>query len=275
MSTDMHGFERDTLSAVLGSKRVWGVHVVANALLMLGFYYWIRIPEETGWEVALTVFAALAITFCTLCLHSATFDYFSLASERRFIDSLRRSIVRVPAFLLWTIIFGAVLWMIGELWGHDEQAGGYARHLLPLFARKGTTPRSMFSAAYWLVWFLYFFVWPILFLPVGAQVATKNIRGFLSAAAFRPIRRWRFWLAYLVCFVVGAYAPFYLAWMVPRKPSPLSDQQWSMVFRLGFGYLLMVTAWLVLCAAIMRASEGSEPVAEKTVPEPLQAAPTS
>jgi hypothetical protein len=271
MSTDTRGFERDTLSTVLGSKRVWAVHMVANALLMLVFFYWIRIPEETGWEFALTVIGGLAIAFCTLSLHTATFDYFSLASQRRFIASLRRSIARVPAFLLWTIIFGVVLWLIGELWGYDEQAGGYTRHLLPLFARKGTTPRSMFSVAHWLVWFLYFFVWPILFLPVGAQVATKNIRGFLSAAALRPIRKWRFWLTYLVCFVIGAYIPYTLAWMVPRKPSPLSDQQWSMGLRLGFGYLLMVTAWVILCAAIMRASGGESEAQRQPEPRPIAA----
>jgi len=269
MSTAMQGFEHDTLSAVLSSKRVWLVHVIVNALLMVAFFYWIRIPEETGWEFALTVVGALAIAFCTLWLHGATFSYFNTTSERRFTASLRSSIARIPAFLLWTIIFGVVLWMIGELWGYNEQAGGYARHLLPLPMRQGITPRTMFSATHWGVWFLYFFLWPILFLPVGAQVSVKNFRGFWSAAALRPIRRWRFWLAYLVCFVVGAYSPYYLAWMVPRKPSPLSDQTWNMVLRLGFGYLLLVTSWIVLCAAIMRATGGEETVT-RVEPEPVQ-----
>lgn len=270
MSTGMHGFERDTLSAVLNSKRVWLVHLIGNALLMVAFFYWIRIPEETGWQFALTILGALVIAFGTLWLHSATFDYFSLASEQQFKSSLRRSVARLPAFLLWTIAFGVVLWLIGQLWTYDEQTGGYARHSLPLFIRKGVTPRSMFSGAHWGVWFLYFFLWPILFLPVGGQVAVMNFYGFWSAAAFRPIRRWRFWLAYLVCFVVGAYVPYTLAWMVPRKPSPLSEQTWSMVLRLGFGYLLLVTAWIVLCAAIMRASDGEETVTEAEA-QPVQA----
>lgn len=100
-------------------------------------------------------------------------------------------------------------------------------------------------------------------------MAVKNFRGFWAAAALRPIRRWRFWLAYLVCFVVGAYFPYYLAWMVPRKPSPLSDQTWSMVLRLGFGYLLLVTAWVILCAAVMRASVEPESVT-KSQPGPLE-----
>jgi len=264
MSSDMQRFERDTLSTVLNSKRVWLVHLITNALLMLAFFYWIRIPEETGWQLLLTGVAGLAIAFCALCLHSATFDYFSMTSERQFTSSLRRCVARVPAFLVWTIVFAIVLWLIGQLWGYDEQAGGYARHSLPLFVREGTSPRTLFSAVHWGVWFLYFFLWPILFIPVGAQIAVKNFRGFWSAAAFQPIRRWRFWLAYLLCFLVGAYVPYYLAWMVPRKPSPLSEQTWSMALRLGFGYVLLVSAWVVLCAAIMRASSGEEPSAQPT-----------
>jgi hypothetical protein len=270
MNTDMRGFELDTVSAVINSKRVWLVHVVANAVLMVAFFYWVRIPEETGWQFALTMFGALVIAFCTLWLHCATFDYFSMASERLFTRSLRHSLARIPAFLVWTLVFGAGLCLIGQLWGYGEQTGGYAHHSLPMLLRKNVTPRNMFSAAYWGVWFLYFFLWPILLLPLGAQVAVRNFRGFWSAAAFRLIRRWRFWLAYAVCFVVGAYVPYYVAWMVPRKPSPLSDQTWSMVLRLGFGYLLLVTAWVVLCAAIMRASGGQESVRE-VEPEPLQA----
>ncbi|HXU14925.1 MAG TPA: hypothetical protein VN708_07330 [Terriglobales bacterium] len=268
MSTGMQGFERDTLSAVLSSKRVWLLHFIVNGMLMLAFFYWIRIPEETGWEFTLTVVGGLTIAFCALWLHCATFDYFSMASEQHFTSSLRRSLARIPAFLVWTIIFAAVLWLIGQLWAYDEQTGGYARHSLPLLLRKDIGPRSMFSAAHWGVWFLYFFLWPILFLPVGGQIAAMNFPGLWTAAAFRPIRRWRFWLAYLACFVVGAYIPYTLAWMIPRKPSSLGEQTWSMGLRLGFGYLLLVTAWVVLCAAIMRAS-GGEKAVTKTEPEPV------
>jgi len=268
MSTGMQGFERDTLSAVLSSKRVWLLHFIVNGMLMLAFFYWIRIPEETGWEFTLTVVGGLTIAFCALWLQCATFDYFSMASEQHFTSSLRRSLARIPAFLVWTIIFAAVLWLIGQLWAYDEQTGGYARHSLPLLLRKDIGPRSMFSAAHWGVWFLYFFLWPILFLPVGGQIAAMNFPGLWTAAAFRPIRRWRFWLAYLACFVVGAYIPYTLAWMIPRKPSSLGEQTWSMGLRLGFGYLLLVTAWVVLCAAIMRAS-GGEKAVTKTEPEPV------
>jgi hypothetical protein len=263
MSSRMQGFERDTLTAVMISKRVWFVHLIGNALLMVAFFYWTQIPEETGWQVSLTVVCGLAIAFLTLWLHGCTFAYFRPESERRFRTSLRHSIAHIPALLFWTLIFGLVLGFIGHLWNYEEQAGGYARHLLPNFLRGVTTPRSMSSFSHGLMWFLYFFVWPILFLPVGAQAATRNFRGFVSAAAFRPIREARFWLTYFVCFMIGAYIPYRLAWMVPQRASPLSAQEWSMALRLGLGYLLLVTAWVVLCAAIMRASNGEKPAAEQ------------
>jgi hypothetical protein len=272
MNSRMQGFERDTMMAVVNSKRVWLLHAAANALLMVAFFYWTRIPEETGLQFALTVAGGLLIAFVTLWLHSATFDYFRPA-EHSLKESLRRSAACVPAFLVWSVIFGLGLWLIGRLWGYDEQVGGWVHHLLPGFLRNMVTPRSAFSAMSWVLWFLYFFFWPTLFLPVGAQVAVKNFRGFYAAAAFRPLRELRFWMTYLVCFLIGAYVPFKIVWMIPTKPSTLNEQTWSMVARLGAGYLLMVTAWLVLCAAIMRASDGGAAVASEPEPAPIAVAP--
>jgi len=275
MNSRMQTFERDTFTAVLNSKRVWLVHVIANALLMIAFFYWTRIPEETGWEFSLTVVCGLAIGFATLWLHCSTLAYFRAGSERSFSTSLRSSIGRIPAFLIWTVIFAIGLWLVGQLWNHDEQAGGYVRHLLPQFLRRVIAPRSMFSSWHWAIWFLYFFLWPIMCLPVGAQVAIKNFRGFYSAAALRPVREVRFWLVYMICFLIGAYVPFVLAWMVPREASSLNVQTWSMIFRLGIGYLLLVTAWVVLCAAIMRASEGDESTHKEIEPAPIHTTPAS
>src|SRR5712692_4504018 len=128
MNPRMQGFERDILTAVVTSKRVWLVHVVVNALLMVAFFYWTRIPEESGLQFALTVTSGLLIVFVPLWLHSATFDYFRPAAGRSLRGSLRHCVLRVPAFLLWSAIFGVVLWLLGQLWGYDEQIGGWARH---------------------------------------------------------------------------------------------------------------------------------------------------
>jgi heme/copper-type cytochrome/quinol oxidase subunit 4 len=274
MSSRMQGFERGTLIDVLKSKRVWLIHLFTNALLMVAFFYWTRISEATGWQFALTVVFGLGIAFVALWLHCATFLYFQPESGNRFAASLRTSVTNIPAFLVWTVVFGLVLWWIGRLWTYDSQIGGWTHHALPLFLRRRVAPRSLFVTSHWLTWFLYCFLWPILFLPFGGQAAAKSFRGFFSRAALRPVRELRFWVAYLVCFVVGAYAPYTLAWMVPKKPSSLSAQTISMVVRLGIGYLLLVTAWVVLCAAIMRAGDGEQEAKMEREPAPILAQPS-
>jgi hypothetical protein len=269
MNSRMQGFESDVFTAVMNSKRVWLVHVIANAALLAGFFYWTQIPEESALLFGLTAGSGLLIACVTLWLHCATFDYFQPTWEFNFKESLRRSVPRVPAFLLWVVIFGLVLWLIGQVWSYDTQIGGWMRHMQPGPVRRTITPRSAFSATSWLMWFLYFFVWPILLLPVGAQVAVRNFRGFLSRAAIRPFVSLHFWAVYFVCFLIGAYFPYRLAWMIPRTPSSLNAQTWSMVMRLGIGYLLLVTGWLVLCAAIMRASDGEGVRDNEPKPRPL------
>ena len=272
MNPRMQGFERDTMMAVVNSKRVWLLHVAVNALLMVAFFYWTRIPEESGLQFALTVVSGLLIAFVTFWLHGATFDYFR-PGERSLAASLRRSAACAPAFLVWSVIFGLGLWLIGQLWNYDAQIGGWVRHLLPGFLRRLVTPRSVFSVISWLVWLLYFFVWPILLLPVGGQVAVKNFGGLYSTRAFRPLRELRFWIVYFVCFTIGAYVPYKLVWMTPTKPTTLNQQTWSMVLRLGVSYVLLVTAWLVLCAAIVRASDGGAELASEPAPEPVALTP--
>lgn len=274
MNSRMQDFERDTVTALLNSKRVWVVHVVVNALLTVAFFYWTRISEESGLEFALTVVGGVLIVFVTLWLQSATFDYFRPAGDRRLISSLRRSASRVPAFLLWAVIFGLGLWLIGQFGDYSEQIGGWVRHLLPGFLRRALAPRSAFAVTSWFIWFLYFVLWPILFLPVGAQVAVRSFRGFFSLAGLRPLREWRFWIVYFLCFVVGAYVPYRLAWMIPTHPSTLTEQTRSMLVRLGIGYLLLMTAWLMLCSAIMRASDENGAVAGEDELKPVAVTPT-
>ena len=248
------GIERDSVMAVLQSKRVWLAHVVGNALLFVAFFYWVQIKEETGGKFALSVVGGLLILLCTLLLHGATFDYFREGTSSSFVSAMRRVIPRLPWLLLWALIFGCVLWLIAQLWGYDAQAGGWARHVLPEFLRKRVGPRSMISASTKLVWFLFFFVAPIVLLPVGSCTASFGLRGMFSAKAWRPVREGRFWIVYAVYFVIGAYLPYKLAYITPTKGSALSAQTWSMVMRLGVGYLLLVTMWLIVCAAIARAT---------------------
>ena len=275
MKSRMAGFEHDTFSAVWNSKRVWLIHVFANALLFTAFFYWLRIDDESGFHVAITVLLGAAIILCTMWLHAATMDYFHayhVGDTPAFGHSMSKSLARVPAFLVWALVFGVVLELIAGAWDHDAQIGGWSRHLLPLFLRKHLSPREMTSAFVALVWFVFYFLWPILLLPVAAQVARFNFRGFFGRPllnAFRPIRSLRFWILYIVCFVVGLYLPYRLANVVPKEHASLHYQTTSMAARIGIGYLLLIAAWLVVCSATTRTIKGEsapEVISEVTNP---------
>lgn len=255
--------ERDSVMAVLNSKRVWLTQMIANALLFAAFFYWLQIKEETGAWFAVTVVVGLIIVFFTLLLHGATFAYFREGTDSSFGSALRRVIPRLPWLLLWAVAFGVVLHLLSQMWNYDAQAGGYARHLLPEFMRKQVSPRSAISLISMVIGFLVFFVWPVVFLPVGATTASMGLRGMFSTNAWRPFRNIHFWITYGICFLIGAYVPYKLAYMTPAKASALNAQTWSMVMRLGIGYLLLVTMWLVLCAAMARATAGHTTVEER------------
>ena len=258
MNSRMQGFERDVMAAAWKGRSVWALHLAVNALLIVTFFYWTQIPEATGWQFAGSMLSGLLIVFVALWLHCGTLDYFAehFASRESSVQrSLRSTVSRVPAFLVWAVVFGFGFWVLGQLWDYTEQAGGWARHVLPEFLRHMVTPRLAFSLTSGVVAILFFGLWPIVFLPVGAQVAARSFRGFFEAAALRPVREWRFWVFYIVCFVGGIYVPYRLAWMTPIRPSTLHHEMVSVVARFGFGYVLLVTAWLILCAAIQRASK--------------------
>lgn len=263
MKSHMAGFERDVLNAVWNSKRVWLLHVIANAVLFTAFFYWLRISDESAGWFAVTVLVGAMVLLCTLWLHAATLDYFHRVhtqSSSSVADAMRAAIARVPAFLAWTIVLAVVLDLIGSAWDYDAQVGGWARHMLPGFLRQMSSPRGMTAAFVALVWFLFYFLWPIIFLPVGAQVASYNFRGFFGRKlldAFRPLRELRFWGVYVVCFVLGMYLPYLLVNMDPKQGGSLHYQTASMVGRLGIAYLLLVTGWLLVCSAIARVMKDS------------------
>lgn len=280
MKSRMAGFEHNTLTAVWNSKRLWIIHALADALLFTVFFYWLRIDDESGFHVAITVLLGAAIILCIMWLHAATLEYFHRAHREtspNFSDAMRAALARVPAFLVWALIFGYVLSIISGAWDYDSQVGGYTRHLLPLFLRKHVSARNMTSAFVAIVFFLFYFLWPIVFLPIGSQVARFNFRGFIGRpllAALRPLRELRFWAVYIVCFVLGMYVPYLLANVDPRDHASLHYQTTSMIARLGLGYLLLITCWLIVCSAMGRAIEG-EPHAEVTDPAPEPLAPVA
>jgi len=271
MSASTQGFHRDVFHAAWRARRVWMLQLIANAVIMVAFFYWLKIHDTSVGMFAVSAFAGAAILFATLSLHGATFHYF-----RRPLSGLSSSF-RLAAshsfsLLMWALLFGLILWLTRRLWTYDEQIGGWARHAMPTFLRSHVSPRSVITAATWIVDLFVFVLWPIVFLPVGSYVASYGWRGFFRSSAIRSLAEVQYWILYIACFVVGGYVPYKLAYLTPTKASSLTSQTASMVLRLGVAYLLMVTAWMIVCAAIARA--GDEDVVSDRAVDPVEAAPS-
>jgi hypothetical protein len=61
--------------AMLRSKRLVALHLVANAVLLAGASLWLLIPDEHGWQLLASAVSALLMLFLFLWLNSGTLAY--------------------------------------------------------------------------------------------------------------------------------------------------------------------------------------------------------
>jgi len=278
----MEHFEVDSATALGNSKRLWLLHFFLNAALFAAFFAWLRIPDQRASQILLTVVAGLLILFLTLWLHASTLTYFQSyheLSEASLASAWRRSLRHLPAFLFCLIVFAVALWLVTVARTYNDQLAGYVRHLLPEFVRSSVSPRQAARFGRWLFFFIFWFLIPLLLLPIGTQVAARGFRGFVGHSLARALRVFfslRFWILYAVCYLAGIWVPWKLAKRFPRwnDSGTLREQATSAGWRFFVGYLLLLTAWLLLASALGRlTAERAEPPEEVAVSEPVAEPP--
>jgi len=274
----MKQFEADSAAALGRSKRLWLLHFFLNAALFFAFFGWLRIPDQRASQILLTVVAGVVIFFLTLWLHASTLTYFQSYhedAEASLASAWRRTLGHVPAFLIWLIIVAAALWLVSVARTYNGQLTGYFRHLLPEFMRSSVSPRQVARIGMWVFFFIFWFLVPLFFLPIGTQVAARGFRGFVGhslGGALRAFFSLRYWVLYAVCYVAGVWVPWKLAKMFPRWniSGTLRQQATSAGLRFFFGYLLLITAWLLLASALGRlTAERAAPKEPVGVREPV------
>lgn len=87
--------------------------------------------------------------------------------------------------------------------------------------------------------------WPLVWIAVVALLLPLAGFAVNGAQALASYKHWWYWVSALVLLVVGVYLPYKLVTWVPGV-SGLTMQTVSLIARAGFGYLLLVTAWLML-----------------------------
>jgi predicted ribosomally synthesized peptide with SipW-like signal peptide len=257
----------EIVHAVWHSKRVWLLHIIANAVLMLLAYLFLVLPDRTGLQVFGSAFVAALVILAALWLHGSTFAYFNDVHDSScptllapnsgakgwgcWWKNFRAFPRRLPAALLWLLVIVAILWLWMRLDPWLYSISGLMRQKSTLL-RKMFSPRSMDQIVHFKLFFVWAFILPITFLPLFAAISRRGFAGWAAhgwRAVLRAIKNWRWWLSYFILFHLAFWFPLRLAHWVPSA-STLGGEFTSLILRFTLAYLLAITAWLLTISAV-------------------------
>ncbi len=238
----------------------WVVQFVATVGLLLFAYWWLLWPDERAWQVGASLAtAAIAILFA-LWLECATLAFFG-ERDRTIFAAFRRSFRRLPAFVLWAIVFALLLWGVHLF---QSTVPAISVRIAQVFgARSRIVTR-------WLTCFVMALQWviiPAVLLPIASRISSSGLRGWRLTVPWRSLKRGSYWAGYCVALIVGAYIPYKLIRWVPN-PSTLRREAWSMSLRFTAAYVLVITAWVFLAWLLGRDNEVPAAAGERTVELP-------
>ncbi len=257
------GIERSALAATWHHKRLWLLHVVGNGGILGLAYAWLWIPDEKVWQLVFSAVLPLGMIAGALWLHGGTLAFFRQlhgGQSDRGWPAFRTTLTRLPALALWLVILYLILWLIAWIGGFVDDLSKWIASWLTMTLRSPVTPRSVAKVLGGIVWFMRWFLVPLALMSFALQVNTQGFSAFRARGirrAWELFRRLRYWLAYAVLFVIGAYVPYKLVWWVPEVEG-LSLEATGMAVRLVAAYLLAVTAWLILLSALGRLGSAPE-----------------
>jgi hypothetical protein len=266
---------RWSVSAVWRSQKIWWLQFVLNPVLFLAAVWWLTIPDARIWQLVLSVVLAIGILIALLWLHAGSFvafaDFHGEEEQRSPFAAVRPSL---PAFGVWALLMALCLCLVSWLSSGTYQYASFLRSNLPLGARQALSESRIDSVFSFLCWCLFWIVIPGLFVPWGLQAAKYGLAGLgsLGVSGWSDIVHKRFyWMVVIVLAIVGAFVPgMLLAWH--PKVSTFKAELVSLFVRLLVGWLLGVTAWMVLLSVVGRLSVEEIPLEAEPPAEDLDSA---
>ncbi len=249
--------EREAVAAVWRAKRLWALHVGGTLLLAVLAYAWLAIPDARLWQVGVTVVLGVALLLAFLWLQASTFEFFAQAhagSTAGVRAAFRATLRRLPALVVWALLFALVLWVIDWAGGWVRYAADWLGSALTMTLRTPVSPQAVAGVLNTVLWVLAWVWAPLRLLPLAVEVSANGFGGFRGArraVAQRVFRRGRYWLGYLALLALGTWLPTVLIDWFPQVES-LWAQALSLLLRFLAAYLLLVTAWLLLASLLAR-----------------------
>ena len=221
------------------SRKLFLLHLVANALLLWLGYEWLGVGESTRPRLLFSALDALAILALACWFHGATLVFFRAGGPEPKINGAFRTALRhVPALLVAAIL---VLALYGLLAGAAAASGQPAFRLASWLTLKLRTPvkpatvARIFLGGFWIVRWA---VLPVALLPMASGIAARGWHGF---GEFTWRGGWRGWLEVPLLLVAGFLLPFVLLGWVPTV-NGFTLEVVSFSLRMLAAYLLFVGA---------------------------------
>jgi hypothetical protein len=215
------------------SRKLFVLHLVADALLLWLGYLWLGVAESTRALLLFSALSALGILALACWFHGATLVYFR-TGESGFRTALRHLLALLAAAILVLALYGLLAWAAAA----SGQPAFRLASWLTLKLRtavKPTTVARIFLIGFWIVRWV---VLPVALLPMASGIAARGWRGF---AEFTWRRGWRYWLEVPLLLVAGLVLPFVLLSWVPTV-SGFTLEVISFSLRMLAAYLIFVGA---------------------------------
>lgn len=245
-----------------GVAKLWLLNLAGNALLLAAVYLWLLLPDAHGWQVAASGGLAIIVIFFGLWLRTGTFAYFRVAEFRDHATvwrAFRHALRHMIGLAIWAIPFAALEWYLLTLRKYAPQFGVWFWQKAPALLRWGS-PRQVFHAADWVLWFLLWLLIPAVWLPIAMTVAAAGLRPRRMVRSLRALKRIGYWLWFCGLLLIGGYVPYKLVWWIPDL-SDLRKQAWSMGLRFLVAYVILITAFIALLLVVGSRVEREDPEA--------------
>jgi hypothetical protein len=227
------------------TKKIWALHLVANAAVVAGAYLWLGIGDASALQLAATALFGVLLVAFTVWLHGAVFAHFR-EPDLPLSGVFRTALRHLPPLVVVAVVAAALYWLLEWLLGRAYSPASNTASWLTLHLHRPVRPALILSIVTLKVRVMEWWVVPVLLLPLVAGIAGNGWRG-IARAPFACLRTWTFWIGCPLLLLLALYVPGRLIRWVPYEGG-LGLEMTSFVLRWLIAWLLFVTAWFAVVA---------------------------
>ena len=220
-------------------RRLFLLHLVANALLLWLGYEWLGVGESTRMRLVWSALDALAILGLVCWFHGATLVFFRKGGEATINEAFRVALRHIPALVTAAVVvlvlYGLLAWAAGASGQPAFRLASWLTLKLRIPVRPVPVAR-VFLGGFWLL------RWMVLPVAIAADgIRELQLGGWRGFGEFTWRGGWRYWLEVPVLLAAGLLLPFVLLGWVPAV-SGFAMEVVSFSVRMLAAYLLFVGA---------------------------------